>query len=251
MLNFKEMQDRVGREMSLDLDSPLSNSQINRDTVKAFLNDGLLTLSQNITTKVREGYFLTYQDFSPPPQVPGKESELSLPEGILANKIRKVALKITDVYTILDRLTFDQYISLLGDIETSPSRPLGYFVIEEALAGDGQGRVKDSKIVFVPRSAFTTVSNIRIYFLRSVSFMEEDTDTPELANCEEYLIAHAKYRVGIEDPSRNRDDYSEWRNEKLKDTLEVYTDRFPVEGGEAMEFSCEALATSMNPVNMY
>ena len=234
MATFKEMQDTVGREMRLDLDSPYSNALTDREMIKGYLNAAQRILAREIV-KFKEDYFLTYVDI---PAAPGV-NEYPLPADILINKVRRVTYKYSGEYYGLKALTLDEFYRWRGDNEGRGPTPLGYFLVE----APGQAVT----ISLAPLQALESVSLLRIFYLRKVAEMTADDDIPEMDDSEDFLVAHAKWKASINDPTREEEAYESDRDKELKNLIETFVDRAPRDGGDELEIPCEEYDMSVNP----
>lgn len=232
MRNFGEIVNAVGKDMGLDFNR--DGGLLNEDDIKRFVNLGLRQLAQRIT-KLREDYFLTYVEID----FDGSNNEFNLPSNVLINKIRKVDYYNNGCYFDIPRVDLDKYSQYIGTYSSSSSIPTGYFLIQNPIPTPAEGEtaetpsVRETKLILLPPEPLTSVQSLRIYYLRNVTEMVNNSDVPEIPFSQDYLYYYAKWNVAVTDPSKAVTTdlhYKAW-DEALKNLLETYADKAPQDGG--------------------
>lgn len=239
-MTFSEMVEAVGRDMGLDLSPGHETGVTGTRDVKRFINQGQRLLSQKIIG-IKEDYFLTYHDID----VAGSSEEwqFDLPEGIYANKVRKVTFEYSGYNEVLPPVGFNEFVDLSSDSITKGTYPWGYFILE----GSTGSSVGAAKMAVVPRRSFSGVSKLRIYYLRSPKELVEDSDMPDLPGSADCLVEYAKWKAAQVDPQRSADLYLASYRDLEMSFLESYTDRTPEEGGDKLRVSDDTASNYMQP----
>ena len=243
MKTFRQMVDDIGYDMNLDLDSGDTNALADRDAVKRYLNEGQEELARRLQ-RIKEDYFVT--DYTVP-YVNGV-SEYALPEDIYAHKVRKVAYIENDIFTVLEKVSFNDYINYSSPVIAGGAYPYGYYLVEKSNP-DVKSSVKRSvRLILIPTRGLQNVMGLTVYYIRQVTPMAMDTDTPDIPGTEAYLEAYTRREIALRDPSRTSESFVEEYSIKMKNILESYTDRTPQEGGEYLEIGSDQLDMSRSHV---
>ena len=234
MKTFREMIEDVRRDMNLDFN--ITNPYISEADVKRFINEGQEEVARRLQ-KIKEDYFVTVFD------VPFETgiNEYALPPDIYAHKIRKVAFIENEVFTTIKKLTFQDYIRYSSPIVATGSYPIGYYILEKPIAGQGNKLGTSTKLILLPPGGLINVRGLQVYYIRIITPMVMDSDTPDIPESTPTLEAYARRKVALYDPTRSSESFVEEWNIFMKNLLESYTDRTPEEGGDLLQIDAEDL----------
>ena len=236
MKTFRNMIDDIGRDMNLDFEAEGSNSLVREIDVKRYLNEGQEEVAKRLQ-KIKEDYFVTVYE------VPFEAgiNEYALPPDIFAHKIRKVAYIENQVFTTIRKVTFKDYIAYSSPVVATGSYPIGYYILEKPISGQGNKLGTSTKLILLPPGGLINVRGLQVFYIRVITPMVNDDDTPDIPESESYLEAYARRKIASFDPSRTSESFEVEYNVKLKNLLESYTDRTPEEGGELLQLDAEEL----------
>ena len=81
--------------------------------------------------------------------------------------------------------------------------------------------------------------------------MIEDSDTPDVGECQDYLLSYAKWRVAQVDSTRSSEIYFQDAQMRQKNFLESYIDRTPEDGGTELQLDSGIVDRSLNIAEEY
>lgn len=178
-MNLRKMIARVLRALP-----NLPPNAIGENDIVDLLNEGLENVANFSTKTQTRVYAMTANTDSVP-----------FPEDML---------KLVNVYWSEDKIELEASLEkipkeyLLEESENYQGTPIYYYV-------------EDGRIVVRPIPLLT--DSIYIVYTMKPTVMVEDTDTPDIEGCEEYLIAHALYRLHLE---ANSPSFQLWGMEKTQ-----------------------------------
>ena len=121
---LKQMADRIDRDLSLNIDDPTGQSLVIREDVNNYLNEGHEYIAREISTKIKEDYFLR---LTQQPIIAGI-GEYNLPHEMFINKIRGVLFGNDSGYTKLQEASFEEYLNYSSQQKQTEIIPCQYFL---------------------------------------------------------------------------------------------------------------------------
>ena len=243
------MQDRVSRDFSLSIDGDRQDSSYLRTDIRDYINEGQRLLGQALVAEVKEDYFLREH----PIVCEAGVTDYSLPPSIFINKLRGVLYGTKEQYSLLEYMDFSQYLRGISTNTSGGTRPFGYYLSEtENIDYKVDKTLKTRvKLALVPKGIDCSGYRMRVFYIRMTTDMIESDDTPDIVASDDALIAYAKYKVCLIDPTRNLEAHQLDWHEKRQMVLESYTDKTPSEWGRDLMVDSFTESISIAPGELY
>lgn len=236
-----EIIDIVARDMAVNVDYPVPDSPISRESILRYIDQGQKQLTFRVT-KIKEDYLSIERIYTAP--WPDRQS-LVLPDDILINKIRLVQWLRGSRRCVLTRLSLAEYAQG-SRWEGAPAQasPDGWRAIDV----EDEGGNRSTRLVILPERALTEADTIRVFYIRRVPELANESDRPFFPESDTYLEDYAKWKIAQVDPSRTTELYETAYENSLRNLLETFTDRAPQDGGSTLELDESDRWAGMTPV---
>ena len=245
-MTLKQMRDRVARDMGLLIYDARTSPSSGVLDIDDYLNEAQRELYKMVLNQ-KDDYFDVYSEI---PFSSFVDYEVPLPAGIFVNKVLRVTYRANNKDTELKRYKISEIEFGFKVNSADPPNPSGFTLVNKYTPGS---RLGAGVLSLFPRGTYAEdIKFVRVFYKRVVSNLISDTDEPDIAESEDFLIAYAKHRVALINPSLSSVTYATDMATKLKNLLATYVDRAPVnDGGEPMEMDCDTLNNSINPVENF
>ena len=246
---LRQMADRVDRDLSLNIDDRHGQSLVLRDDVYKYINEGHQYIAQEISTKIKEDYFLRLTEIP----IQSGTWEYSLPPKMFINKVRGVLFGNESGYTKLNEASFNEYLKYVSQQHTNQETPCSYFLSQRTDSQLPQKSLKtEVKLILLPPSNYKEGDHLQVYYIRNPIQLENDADIPDVVSSEDTLVAYAKYQICLNrDPTLGLSAHTKDFESKMTNLISSYTDRTPDEGGTELSVDECTRYTALGPAEMY
>jgi hypothetical protein len=208
---YQDLREAVERELDLEEETFIQPQEMLK-----YCNDALREAEKQITT-MYEDYFLSKTYL---PLVVGV-SEYDLPLDIWAHKIRGIVYQSGTIIYQIKRLRTKNMFEDIEEInQFSTSDWYRYFILKQGA---------DPKLVLTPPAKETSTQNVKIYYLREVKKVAQDTDTIDIPEATNFIVSYMKSKCGqkensglpvaelVEDTKREMETFIETLREMVPD----------------------------------
>lgn len=181
---YAEIKTKIENDMDLEAEDFVQPSELLN-----LVNEAIDEAEADIhTLGLEDNYFLTVAELD----ITAGENYLDLPSEIYASKIKAVIYNNgTEIYPVKRFRGPNMFLEIeRADYYTNSTAPYRYILLNQS--GDS---VYAARMKFSPAFRDTLTGAIKIYHLRNVARMVDDTSVLEIPEFVHFIIKHVKYQV--------------------------------------------------------